>query len=56
MLRLPVVCQKFGSQLQENLNHLFVDCDRYRLAIKPVGNHLICICADTNTGFGHIEA
>jgi hypothetical protein len=44
--------QKFSSSIDDNLNYLIVDCDMYRIAIKPVNNHLVCMCADSNTGLG----
>ena len=47
--------QKFSTPLGDNLNYLIVDCDIYRLAIRPVGNHLVCICADSNTGLGNLK-
>jgi hypothetical protein len=47
--------QKFSTPLADNLNYLIVDCDMYRLAIRPVGNHLVCICADSNTGLGILK-
>lgn len=47
--------QKFSSPLNDNLNNLIIDCDIYRIAIKPVGNHLVCICADSNTGLGILK-
>ena len=47
--------QKFSSSIDDNLNYLIVDSDMYRIAIKPVNNHLICICADSNTGLGILK-
>jgi predicted regulator of Ras-like GTPase activity (Roadblock/LC7/MglB family) len=48
--------QKFSTPLGDNLTYLIVDCDMYRLAIKPVGNnHLVCVCADSNTGLGILK-
>lgn len=47
--------QKFSNVISDNLNYLIIDCDLYRLAIRPVGNHLICICADSNTGLGILK-
>ncbi len=47
--------QKFGTALSDNLNYLIVDCDVYRLAIRPVGAHVVCICADHNTGLGILK-
>lgn len=47
--------QKLSIALADNLNYLIIDCDMYRLAIRPVGNHLICICADSNTGLGILK-
>lgn len=47
--------QKLSNVLSDNLNYLIIDCDMYRLAIRPVGNHLICICADSNTGLGILK-
>ncbi len=47
--------QKFSTPLSDNLNYLIVDCDIYRIAIRPVGNHLVCICADSNTGLGILK-
>jgi hypothetical protein len=47
--------QKFSSSIDDNLNYLIVDCDMYRIAIRPVGNHLVCICADSNTGLGILK-
>ena len=47
--------QKLGVPLSDNLNFLIVDCDAYRLAIKPVGPHLLCLCADSNTGLGILK-
>ena len=47
---------KFGTSLEETeLNYLFVDCDSFRLAIRPVGPHLICLCADSNTSLGVLK-
>ena len=47
--------QKISSSLDDSLNYMIVDCDLYRLAIRPVNNHLLCICADQNTGLGIIK-
>lgn len=47
--------QKFSAPLNDNLNYLIVDCDVYRLAIRPVNSHLVCICADSNTGLGILK-
>ena len=47
--------QKLSHAFSDNLNYLIIDCDMYRLAIRPVGNHLICICADSNTGLGILK-
>lgn len=47
--------QKLSVALADNLNYLIIDCEMYRLAIRPVGNHLICICADSNTGLGILK-
>ena len=47
--------QKFSQPLNDNLNLLIVDCDSYRIAIRPVSNHLVCICADSNTGLGILK-
>jgi predicted regulator of Ras-like GTPase activity (Roadblock/LC7/MglB family) len=47
--------QKFSTPLNDNLNYLIIECDIYRLAIRPVNNHLVCICADSNTGLGIIK-
>lgn len=47
--------QKLSNVLSDTLNYLIIDCDMYRLAIRPVGNHLICICADSNTGLGILK-
>ena len=44
--------QKFSVSLADNLNFVIIDCDMYRLAIRPIGNNLVCICADSNTGLG----
>ena len=44
-----------GGTLSDNLNFIIVDCDEYRLAIKPVGSHLLCLCADSNTGLGILK-
>jgi predicted regulator of Ras-like GTPase activity (Roadblock/LC7/MglB family) len=46
---------KMSVPLQDQLNYLIVDCDAYRLAIQPVGSHLVCVCADSNTGLGIIK-
>jgi predicted regulator of Ras-like GTPase activity (Roadblock/LC7/MglB family) len=47
--------QKFSAQFNDQLNYLIIDCDMYRLAIKLVGNHILCICADSNTGLGILK-
>lgn len=47
--------QKLSVPLADNLNYLIIDCDMYRLAIRPVGNHLVCICADSTTGLGILK-
>jgi hypothetical protein len=47
--------QKFSFSLADNLNFVIIDCDMYRLAIRPIGNHLVCICADSNTGLGILK-
>ena len=47
--------QKLSVSLNDNFNYLIIDCDIYRLAIRPVGNHLICICADSTTGLGILK-
>lgn len=47
--------QKLSVPLADNLNYLIIDCDIYRLAIRPVGNHLVCICADSSTGLGILK-
>jgi hypothetical protein len=47
--------QKFSVSLADNLNFVIIDCDMYRLAIRPIGNHLVCICADSNTGLGILK-
>jgi len=47
--------QKLGGTLTDNLNFIIVDCDEYRLAIRPVGSHLLCLCADSNTGLGILK-
>jgi hypothetical protein len=46
---------KFSSSIDDDLNYLIVDCDAYRIAIRPVNNHLVCICADSNTGLGILK-
>lgn len=46
---------KFSVSLADNLNFVIIDCDVYRLAIRPIGNHLVCICADSNTGLGILK-
>jgi hypothetical protein len=47
--------QKLGVTLTDNLNFIIVDCDEYRLAIRPVGSHLFILCADSNTGLGILK-
>ena len=47
--------QKLGVPLSDQLNFVFVDCDIYRLAIKPIGPNLLCLCADSNTGLGILK-
>jgi predicted regulator of Ras-like GTPase activity (Roadblock/LC7/MglB family) len=47
--------QKFSVSLSDNLNFVILDCDQYRMAIKPVGNHIVCICADANIGLGVLK-
>lgn len=47
--------QKLNMPLEDNLNFLIIDCDSYRLAIRPVGANLICLCADANTGLGILK-
>ncbi|CAF1121687.1 unnamed protein product [Brachionus calyciflorus] len=47
--------QKLSHAFADILNYVIIDCDMYRLAIRPVGNHLICICADSNTGLGILK-
>lgn len=47
--------QKLSAPLGDSLNYLIIDCDIYRLAIRPVGSHLICICADSSTGLGILK-
>jgi predicted regulator of Ras-like GTPase activity (Roadblock/LC7/MglB family) len=47
--------QKFSVSLSDQLNFVIIDCDMYRLAIRPIGNHLVCICADSNTGLGILK-
>ncbi|CAF1021754.1 unnamed protein product [Brachionus calyciflorus] len=47
--------QKLSGPLDDNLNFLMIDCDSYRLAIRPVGNNLICLCADSTTGLGILK-
>ena len=47
--------QKFSVPLNDSLNYLIVDSDLYRIAVRPVGNHLVIICADSNTGLGILK-
>ena len=47
--------QKLDVPLGDNLNFLIIDCDTHRLAIRPVGNNLVCLCADSNTGLGILK-
>ena len=47
--------EKLGDPLGDNLNFLIIDCDMYRLAIRAVGPHLLCMCADSNTGLGILK-
>lgn len=47
--------QRFSVSLADNFNYLILDCDLYRMAIKPVGNHIVCVCADPNIGLGVLK-
>ena len=47
--------QKLSTSLSDQLNFVIIDCDMYRLAIRPINNHLVCICADSNTGLGILK-
>jgi predicted regulator of Ras-like GTPase activity (Roadblock/LC7/MglB family) len=46
---------KFSVSLDDKLNFVILDCDEYRMAIKPVGNFILCICADPNIGLGVLK-
>ncbi len=47
--------QKLSVSLSDNLNFVIIDCDSYRMAIRPLGNHIVCICADQNIGLGVLK-
>ena len=47
--------QKFSVSLTDELSFVILDCEQYRMSIKPVGNHIVCICADSNIGLGVLK-
>lgn len=47
--------QKLNNPLSDSLNCLIVEVELYRVIVRPVGNHLVCICADSNTGLGILK-